>query len=80
MSVENAKLQRNSLALLLLKIYKSNRSLLLNTSYIILIIAAFTGATNTGRGTSSRTTKLDAVDEQALKRNTQNFLENRFKD
>ncbi|MCP8717195.1 MAG: ATP-binding cassette domain-containing protein [Asgard group archaeon] len=68
MSVENAKLQRNSLAVLLLKIYKSNRSLLLNTSYIILIIAAFTGATNTGRGTSSRTTKLDAVDEQALKK------------
>lgn len=56
------------MALLLLKIYKSNRSLLLNTSYIILIIAAFTGATNTGRGTSSRTTKLDAVDEQALKK------------
>lgn len=34
-------------AVSLLKFYKSNRSLLLNTSYIILLTAAFTGATDT---------------------------------
>ncbi|ABN64535.2 Peroxisomal long-chain fatty acid import protein 1 (Peroxisomal ABC transporter 2) [Scheffersomyces stipitis CBS 6054] len=38
----------NSLALSLFNVYKSNRSLFLNSSYIILITLAFSRATNTG--------------------------------
>lgn len=38
----------NSLVLSMYNVYKSNRSLVLNSSYIILITAAFAGATNTG--------------------------------
>ncbi|KAK6459887.1 hypothetical protein DFJ63DRAFT_254928, partial [Scheffersomyces coipomensis] len=38
----------NSLALSLFNVYKSNRSLFLNTAYIILLTAAFSRATNTG--------------------------------
>ncbi|KAM9938725.1 hypothetical protein OXX80_001780 [Metschnikowia pulcherrima] len=41
--------KRGSLALLALQAYQSNRSLVLNASYIILITAAFSGATNTSR-------------------------------
>lgn len=48
MSVTNSRLKDNNLALSLLKVYRSNRSLLLNTSYIILITAAFSGAASTG--------------------------------
>ncbi|CUM64980.1 uncharacterized protein PRCAT00002598001 [Priceomyces carsonii] len=40
---------RSSVALLIFKVYQSNRSLFLNASYIILITAAFTGATNTSQ-------------------------------
>ena len=71
MSIENSKLQKNSLALSLLKVYKSNRSLLLNTSYIILLTAAFAGATNTGKTSSSSRppNKEDSQDEKELKRN-----------
>ncbi|KAF3989559.1 hypothetical protein FT663_03585 [Candidozyma haemuli var. vulneris] len=38
--------QRDSFALAVFNAYKSNRSLLLNASYILLITAAFSGATN----------------------------------
>lgn len=70
MSIENSKLQKNSLALSLLKVYKSNRSLLLNTSYIILLTAAFAGATNTGKTSSSSrpSNKEDSQDEKELKK------------
>ncbi|CAK7894519.1 peroxisomal long-chain fatty acid import protein 1 [[Candida] anglica] len=40
-------IQRDKIASSLLGIYKSNRSLFLNASYIILITAAFSGATST---------------------------------
>ncbi|EMG49538.1 PXA2 Peroxisomal long-chain fatty acid import protein 1 [Candida maltosa Xu316] len=63
MSIEHSKLNKNSIGVSLLKVYKSNRSLLLNTSYIILIIAAFTGATNT-----SSNTKVEPENEEALKK------------
>lgn len=56
---------RNSLALSLLNAYKSNRSLLLNASYIILITAGFSGATATSSGSSKKKGQavLDTVDE-----------------
>ncbi|CAI5757046.1 unnamed protein product [Candida verbasci] len=47
----------------IIKIYKSNRSLLLNTSYIILITAAFTGAASTGGGSSSTNKQVVKKDE-----------------
>lgn len=54
---------RNSIALSMYNVYKSNRSLVLNSSYIILITAAFSGATNTG-GESKR--KSNAPEEMNL--------------
>jgi ATP-binding cassette subfamily D (ALD) long-chain fatty acid import protein len=42
-------LQRDRIGALLISIYRSNRSLFLNASYIILITAAFSGATSGGK-------------------------------
>ncbi|PSK41490.1 hypothetical protein C7M61_001173 [Candidozyma pseudohaemuli] len=53
--------QRDSFALAVFNAYKSNRSLLLNASYILLITAAFSGATNASSG--SRKKKEPAADE-----------------
>ncbi|CAH6723009.1 peroxisomal long-chain fatty acid import protein 1 [[Candida] jaroonii] len=50
--------KNKSLALSAFNIYKHNRSLVLNASYIILITAAFSGATNTQ---SSKSKKKDEV-------------------
>lgn len=80
MSIENSKLQKNSLALSLLKVYKSNRSLLLNTSYIILLTAAFAGATNTGKTSSSSrpSNKEDSQDEKELKKKSHTLSKESF--
>ena len=80
MSIENSKLQKNSLALSLLKVYKSNRSLLLNTSYIILLTAAFAGATNTGKTSSSSrpSNKEDSQDEKELKKKSHKLSKESF--
>ncbi|SGZ51405.1 CIC11C00000003847 [Sungouiella intermedia] len=56
--------RQDSLALSLFNAYKSNRSLFLNSSYIILITAAFAGATNSGakpkkKGSSGHDSGLD---------------------
>lgn len=54
----------DSLALSLFNAYKSNRSLLLNASYIILITAGFSGATTTSTSTKKRSKgNVDAVAE-----------------
>lgn len=45
----------------LLRVYKGNRSLFLNSSYIILVIAAFSGATQTN--TSSKSDNSNADDK-----------------
>lgn len=59
------KRQESSLALLLLNAYKSNRLLLLNSSYIILITAAFSGATNSGAKSKKKgLSSLDASPEK----------------
>ncbi|CAD1810865.1 ABC transporter transmembrane region 2 family protein [Candida parapsilosis] len=63
MSVTNSRLRDNSLALSLLKVYRSNRSLLLNTSYIILITAAFSGAASTGSSSSSSSSSEKSNDK-----------------
>lgn len=49
----------SSLSQSVLKLYRANRSLFLNTSYIILITAAFSGVTNAGsqKDSSSKETK-----------------------
>jgi len=47
----------NAIALRLFNVYKSNRSLFLNTSYLILITAAFSRATNSDAGSSKRKDK-----------------------
>ncbi|KAK6459494.1 peroxisomal long-chain fatty acid import protein 1 [Scheffersomyces xylosifermentans] len=44
----NSSLKSDSFAMSVFNMYKSNRSLLLNASYIILITAGFSRATNTG--------------------------------
>ncbi|KAK6200297.1 peroxisomal long-chain fatty acid import protein 1 [Scheffersomyces amazonensis] len=60
----------NSLAISLFNVYKSNRSLFLNTAYIILLTAAFSRATNTGdpeskKSRSSATTGTSSeIDEK----------------
>ncbi|KAI5963727.1 PXA2 [Candida pseudojiufengensis] len=54
----STKINDKSVAASLLKVYRSNRSLFLNTSYIVLITAAFTGAASTGSSSSSNQ-KLD---------------------
>ena len=59
----------HSIALSLLKVYKSNRSLFLNTSYIILITAAFSGATNTSRRTDEK--KIDKTEKGVKEKNQQ---------
>lgn len=46
--------QRDSFALVVFNAYKSNRSLLLNASYILLITAAFSGATNSSSGSRKK--------------------------
>ncbi|KAI5951210.1 PXA2 [Candida jiufengensis] len=56
-----SKVKDNSIALSLLKLYRSNRSLVLNTSYIVLITAAFTGAASTGSSASSK--RIDKSDK-----------------
>ena len=63
MSVTNSRLRDNSLALSLLKVYRSNRSLLLNTSYIILITAAFSGTASTGSSSSSSSSSEKSNDK-----------------
>lgn len=61
MSTVSKRVQRDSFALAVFNAYKSNRSLLLNASYIILITAAFSGATNSS--TLSRKKKDPTVDD-----------------
>ncbi|KAG7666139.1 PXA2 [[Candida] subhashii] len=53
-NLKNPTVPENSLSLSLLKLYRTNRSLFLNTSYIILITAAFSGVTNTGASSTSK--------------------------
>ncbi|CAK9436086.1 uncharacterized protein LODBEIA_P06440 [Lodderomyces beijingensis] len=65
MSVNPPRVRDNTVALSLLKLYRANRSLLLNTSYIVLITAAFTGAASTGSSsTSSTSSKASKSDKQ----------------
>lgn len=52
-------LTKDSLAVSALNVYKKNRSLFLNASYIILITAAFSGATNTSSPSSKKSKKND---------------------
>lgn len=55
-----------ALALSVFNVYKNNRSLFLNSAYILLITAAFSGATNTK---SSRNQKTDEISKAVEKRN-----------
>lgn len=64
MTVANPKLHDNTMALSLLKVYRANRSLLLNTAYIVLITAAFTGAASTGGKNTPSSSKNDKSDKQ----------------
>lgn len=56
----------SSFALAVFNVYKNNRSLFLNSSYILLITAAFSGATNT----KSRQTKREDVSKEVEKKKT----------
>lgn len=62
--MSTASKQRDTIALAVFNAYKSNRSLLLNASYVILITAAFSGATATS---SKKKGKLDPSLEGAKK-------------
>lgn len=58
-------IERDSFALSLFKAYKSNRSLVLNASYILLITAAFSGATSTSSPSSNRkASSQEVLDEK----------------
>ncbi|PSK78711.1 hypothetical protein CJJ07_001483 [Candidozyma auris] len=59
---KSRRVQRDRFAVAVFNAYKSNRSLLLNASYIILITAAFSGATTT----SSSSRKKKDANEDAL--------------
>ncbi|KAI3404059.2 PXA2 [Candida oxycetoniae] len=67
MTITEPKRMDNTMALSLLKLYRANRSLLLNTSYIVLITAAFTGAASTGLSKTST-----AKPEKQLEQSSQN--------
>ncbi|EGW32283.1 uncharacterized protein SPAPADRAFT_139132 [Spathaspora passalidarum NRRL Y-27907] len=53
MSEQQVGFNQQNLANSLLKVYRSNRSILLNTSYIILMATAFAGATSTTSASKS---------------------------
>ncbi|ODV80205.1 peroxisomal long-chain fatty acid import protein 1 [Suhomyces tanzawaensis NRRL Y-17324] len=57
----------STLALSLLRVYKSNRSLFLNASYIILLTAAFSKATHTESPSGSKKGSKDAKDPKDAK-------------
>lgn len=61
-----ARVKSNTIALELFKVYKNNRSLFLNSSYIILITAAFSGATSS----RSRHPKGEDESKQVEKKKT----------
>ncbi|CUM48632.1 uncharacterized protein AC631_05392 [Debaryomyces fabryi] len=60
------KAKNNTFALAAFNVYKNNRSLFLNSSYILLITAAFSGATNT----SSKRSKREDVSKDVEKKKT----------
>lgn len=64
MSFNEAK--NNTFALAVFNVYKNNRSLFLNSSYILLITAAFSGATST----SSKRSKQEDVSKDVEKKKT----------
>lgn len=57
--------KRDSLALSVFNAYKSNRSLVLNASYILLITAAFTGATSTSSSSSRKKSESGDVESSS---------------
>lgn len=55
---------RTSLAVVALQAYKSNRSLLLNASYIVLITAAFSGATATSSSSKKKVREVEPLGDK----------------
>lgn len=70
--------QKNKIAHQMLDVYKSNRSLLLNTSYVVLLIAAFTGATSTSLSNNKKQ-DLEQVDKPKKSRITKDSFIRLFK-
>ncbi|EGV64628.1 ATP-binding cassette long-chain fatty acid transporter pxa2 [Yamadazyma tenuis] len=58
----------NTLGVSLLNVYKSNRSLFLNASYIILITTAFSGATGTSQSSDKKPKDVESSTELPKKR------------